>query len=280
MASDTASQASTPSSLSVDRTWSFFRYAASNEIGFEKGRKIRYCLHCPLEKPFKTPFISNAKRHLEKQHPRQYILLQRSNEPPQIHIRNSSRQPSIEQFTVRSNEAILRQAFDQQRYREAIVALLTRRRIPFSAVEWSDMKELALSLNPVVEDLLLTSRRTAMRYIDATYRTYSIQLKEMLQCSRSLIHFSTDLWTSPSRRAHLAICVQWIDSSWKLQKALLGLPECPYDHSGEAQAHVIARMLEQYEISRIGYHVGDNATSNDTCLMALSQQLETDHGVS
>lgn len=56
-------------------------------------------------------------------------------------------------------------SFNQQAYREAIIALLTRRRMPFSAVEWSEMKDLALACNPAIEDLLISSRRTAVRYI-------------------------------------------------------------------------------------------------------------------
>ena len=86
----------------------------------------------------------------------------------------------------------LRNSFNQQAYREAIISLLTRRRMPFSAVEWSEMKDLALACNPAIEDLLISSRRTAVRYIASNYRLYRGQIKEGLAASISPIHIEAD----------------------------------------------------------------------------------------
>jgi hypothetical protein len=37
----------------------------------------------------------------------------------------------------------------------------------------------------------------------------------------------------------------------------------------------MAEAIEEYGIAKqIGYHTGDNATSNDTCLKHLSQMLQ------
>nr|CEG03996.1 unnamed protein product [Fusarium acuminatum CS5907] len=57
------------------------------------------------------------------------------------------------------------------------------------------------------------------------------------------------------------------------------MPECRYSHSGETQASLIIDILAKYGIaSKVGYHVGDNATSNDTCLSYLSLRLREDYG--
>jgi hypothetical protein len=78
------------------------------------------------------------------------------------------------------------------------------------------------------------------------------------------------MWTSPARRGHLAICVQWVNSEYKLRKALLGLPQVLYSHSGESQAGHIVSCLKSYGITtRIGYYTGDNATSNDSLLREI-----------
>lgn len=74
----------------------------------------------------------------------------------------------------------------------------------------------------------------------------------------------------------LAVCAQWVDQDHQLRKALLGLPECPNNHSGEAQAALIAKVLRNFNISKVGYHTGDNATSNDTCLESLSRYLKAE----
>lgn len=42
----------------------------------------------------------------------------------------------------------------------------------------------------------------------------------------------------------------------------------------------MAEAIEEYGIAeQIGYHTGDNATSNDTCLKHLSQMLQDKYGV-
>jgi hypothetical protein len=139
--------------------------------------------------------------------------------------------------------------------------------MPFSAVEWTEMKDLAPACNPAIEDLLITSRRTAVRYIASNYRLYKGQIMESLAVSISPIHISSDLWTSPHRHSLLAVCAQWVNPKGQLQKALLGLPECHYSHSGEKQACLILQVVEEFGIqSKLGWHTGDNATSNGTCL--------------
>src|SRR5260370_39816248 len=75
----------------------------------------------------------------------------------------------------------------------------------------------------------------------------------------------------------LAVCAQWVDRDFKLRKALLGLPECQFSHSGETQAALIVEVLRRFGISKVGYHTGDNATSNDTCLESLSRMLEAEN---
>jgi hypothetical protein len=101
-----------------------------------------------------------------------------------------------------------------------------------------------------------------------------------LEASISKIHILSDLWTSPHRHGILAISARWVDQDYQPQRALLAMPECRYSHSGETQASLIIDTLAKYGIaSKVGYHVGDNATSNDTCLSYLSRRLREDYGV-
>ncbi|KID81012.1 Ribonuclease H-like protein [Metarhizium guizhouense ARSEF 977] len=168
----------------------------------------------------------------------------------------------IDRYIVsRPSQAALRNCFNKQAYIEAVVGLLTRRRLPFSAVEYSELRDLALACNPAVGDLLITNRKQAMGYINSNYSLYSSRLAENLQTSQSKIHISSDLWTSPHRKGVLAICAQWVDDDFKLQKALLGLPECRHSHSGPTQAALIADTLRKFNITaqNLGYYIGDNA---------------------
>lgn len=88
---------------------------------------------------------------------------------------------------------LLRTGFNSQRYKEAIIGLLTQRRVPFLAVEWSKIQDLALACNPAIEDLLITSRRTVMRMIIANYNFYCNQIRTSLSNTVSPIHIASDL---------------------------------------------------------------------------------------
>ncbi|KAF5257173.1 hypothetical protein FOXYS1_12315, partial [Fusarium oxysporum] len=247
------------------------------------GRVMYECLHCPPDSPWSNGKRGNAIYHAKRKHA---SILQTEastvDERDSDIITRPSKQPRMDSFfPSRPSDITLRRVFNRQQYIESIVGLLTRRRLPFSAVKWDEMQDIILACNPAIEDLLLTSRDAAMRHITTTFDLYRSQLKAKLQASVSKIHLSTDLWTSPHRHGILAVCVRWVDNSYRLQKALLAMPECRYSHSGERQATLMAEAIEEYGIAeQIGYHTGDNATSNDTCLKHLSQMLQDKYGIS
>ena len=235
------------------------------------GTALFICMRCSS---WSSPHRTNAVKHVLSKHP-----------VPSTSTRSTPSTPIIQQeitslFAPQTSANGLRNAFNQQAYREAIVGLLTRRKMPFSAVEWSEMKDLALACNPAIGNLLITSRRTVVRYIASNYNLYRAQIRESLSTAITPIHISSDLWTSPHRHALLAVCAQWVDCDYQLQKALLALPECRFNHSGHKQASLILQTLEAFDIqSRLGYHTGDNATSNDTCIEVLESELFTKYGI-
>ncbi|KAJ3480658.1 hypothetical protein NLG97_g8021 [Lecanicillium saksenae] len=119
-----------------------------------------------------------------------------------------------------------------------------------------------------------------VRYIAANYDFYSCEIKDSLTTASSPIHISTDLWTSPHRHSVLAVCAQWVDKDYKLRKALLSLPECTESHSGDAQTDVVISTLEKYGVqTRLGWHTGDNAASNDPCLESIQRKLMSRHKI-
>ena len=196
-----------------------------------------------------------------------------------VHFPHASKpdlkQPSITSvFNTMSSTTSLRHSFDKQRYKEGVVGLLTRRRVPFSLLEWEEFKDICLACNPDIEDLLISSRRQAIRLVLLNYQFYRCQIKKLLQEAAGPIHLSTDLWTSPHRHAMLAICAQWVDKDYTLRKALIGLPECKHDHSREHQAELIFDYIQDYDIKHnLGCHTSDNASSNDTCVISLQKRL-------
>ncbi|EXA29121.1 hypothetical protein FOVG_19342 [Fusarium oxysporum f. sp. pisi HDV247] len=207
----------------------------------------------------------------QKQPPRRIQIHQVCIGHPALNLRT---------FSPCSKRGRTSNAFNPQAYQEALISIPTRRRVPFSAIEWDEFKQFALACNPYIKDPLITSRRTMVRYIAANYDFYSSEIKDSLTTASSPIHISTDLWTSPHRHSLLAVCAQWVDKDYKLRKALLSLPECAESHSGEAQAQAVIDTLEKYGIqSELGWHTGDNATSNDTCLESIQRKLMSRHKI-
>jgi hypothetical protein len=248
------------------------------------GRVHYECLHCPSDTPWLNIKRDNAVSHAKSKHPDIIASIAQEDMSAFEHDNDATR--SLKQrridghFPGIPSESSLRRIFNRQQYNESIVGLLTRRRLPFSAVKWDELHDIVLAANPAIEDLLMTSRHEAMRQIASNFELYQSQLKAKLNGAISKIHIATDLWTSPHRHGILAVCARWVDSTYKLQRALLGLPECRNSHSGEKQAALIAAVLDVYGISKqIGYHTGDNATSNDTCLRFLSTTLLKEHQV-
>ncbi|KAG4275412.1 hypothetical protein FPRO04_14385 [Fusarium proliferatum] len=260
-----------------------------NTTGGSRKRKSRgmvmyRCLHCPADKPWANRKRDNAWHHTRRCHADIISSLDRTligGSSDVVDDEREATRPRIDAFfPSRYSDVSLRRMFDRDRYLDAIISLITRRRLAFSAIKWDEMQEIMLAANPAIEDLLVTNRSALMRLIDATYELYSSQLMATLEASVSKIHILSDLWTSPHRHGILAISARWVDQDYQPQRALLAMPECRYSHSGETQASLIIDTLAKYGIaSKVGYHVGDNATSNDTCLSYLSRRLRDDYGL-
>lgn len=243
-----------------------------------KGAVVYECLLCSSDQAWSNPKRDNAIYHAKRQH--SDIIHSSDNTIPD---RSSDIGPPLKQarlsdyYTANPSESALRRVFDPQRYTESMVALLTRRRLPFSAVTWDEMQDIMLACNPAIEDLLITSRHEAMRHITANFSLYQSQLKARLQGAVSKVHISSDLWTSPHRHGVLAVCARWVDKDYQPRRALLSLLEIRHSHSGEHQSRLIFSTLVLYGITnQLGCHTGDNATSNDTCLQHLSTRLKRD----
>jgi hypothetical protein len=240
-----------------------------------RGKVSHRCLACS----FKNSHKSNMEYHVRAKHlplgastPTTIVAASNpANQSPQPSITSFFRQAPVE---ATPKETILRQEFNEDLYRDALIGLVTRRRLPFSFIEYEETKYLTLCGNSAVSDLLLGSRKAVTRLLIKNYSFYVESLAEALSAALTPIHLSVDLWSTPHRRSMLAICAQWVDGSFKLQKALLAMPEVKFSHSGETQAKLIVGVLEKFCIqSNLGWITGDNATSNDTCMEEISSLL-------
>jgi hypothetical protein len=182
---------------------------------------------------------------------------------------------------VPSDSSALSKPFDREEYLESLLLLVCRRKLPFNVVTWPEFQRYSRSLNPSIGSSLISSRKTLVAHIAKAFSFYRGQLRKKLQKANSLIHFSADLWTAPNRTGFVGVHAQWVDEDYSLQNMLIGLPECQSSHSGPQQAGYIMELVRWYNIGRnLGFFTADNASSNDTCLQAISMALHNDYKVS
>jgi hypothetical protein len=277
--------------------WTFFRYARGSEpefrpkertdrCGKSSNKRLHYCIACwdNKKKSWSTIYTSGARDHLRRNHPslwRRWLDLEdlQTSKPKLMHG-----QQVMSSFLLQKDEAsremLLRETYDRPRHLQALLALCARRRLPLNAIEWPELHDLLLSANPEISDLARLSRRTFTRVLVLNYERYRQILRDNIQEAIGDIHMSTDMWTSPARKAYLCICVRWISQDYQFKHGMLALPQVLFGHSGEAQAAIILRTLKSFGITtKLGYHTGDNATSNDTLLRELSRSLKSEFGV-
>jgi hypothetical protein len=99
----------------------------------------------------------------------------------------------------------------------------------------------------------------------------------IIALTKSKIHISFDLWTSPNIHAIIAVVAHFLSPELQLRHVLLAVREIEGSHSGENMAESLLTVITDYEIStRIGVFVSDNASSNDVATRTILSQLEID----
>ena len=161
MASSSLSLASTPTAsiAAIQKlNWNFYSFfridypikdqTQSGKVRKTLARREYVCINCVNR--WSSRHLNNAIQHAQSQH----LRLVRASEASRSS--RASTKISMDSFVAtRSSDSDFRNAFNAQRYSEAIVGLLTRRRVSFSAVEWGEVKYLALACNPAIGDLLI-----------------------------------------------------------------------------------------------------------------------------
>ncbi|KID82045.1 transposase [Metarhizium guizhouense ARSEF 977] len=146
-----------------------------------------------------------------------------------------------------SREMLLREAYDRPRHLQALLALCARRRLPLNAIDWPELHDLLLSANPEISDLAHFSRRTFTRALVLNYKRYRQILQYNIQEAIGYVHISTDMWTSPARKAYLCICVRWISQDYQFKHGMLALPQIDYDpitHRIRCLDHILNLALQ------------------------------------
>jgi hypothetical protein len=167
----------------------------------------------------------------------------------------------------------------RKRTRKAILEWISHDRIAFSQVQSLQFQEFCASLYEEYLTLIPTSHSTIQSWLMAEFTMTQATIVGQLALSKSTIHLSFDLWTSPHKNiAVLGIVAHYLTPDYTNQAVLLALRRLEGAHNGENQAEIILEVVRLYEINQLGYFVCDNASPNDTAVRAIlkSQDKQTE----
>lgn len=162
-------------------------------------------------------------------------------------------------------------------WKDDLLELIVDANLPFNLVEKPAFRRLLLGAgDSVAAECLPKASRTVYRWIDARYTQRLEEIKAQLRFTRSKIHTSFDVWTSPATQAFLSVVIYYVDSSGKRHTRLLAMERIFGSHSGENQAAILLQVFHRFGIcdsTRLGFFVADNASNCDTAIRAAFRSL-------
>jgi hypothetical protein len=252
-------------------------WAHGEELRDAKGRKHWRCNHCKTSK--KTHINSCAS----------------NNNRANLHLQaapHSLRPPKDAQFEdgVESIPTVvemgngkkvivasLMSIFSIERFRLALIRWIVCMNICLSVVEDASFFNLMLSVNSGLSKYLVKSHTTIRRWIMDEFVIRKEQVKEKIRNSSGMIHISFNLWTSPNKKAIVAICAHYLDKTYEPQHILIGLKEVHGSHAGANVAEVMKPVLiEMIPLERLGFFQADNDSKCDTTIDSLLHDLRPD----
>lgn len=259
------------------KTWSYARNPKGSEPERDRhGHLIWYCSRCN-HRGITT--LRRVRTHLSTRHNIRVIEEPTPFKQAINYKLNSifDRQKQRQEGRDFEQERHLKKAINQPAFEESLAQFITLHNLPHRIVESVQLRALILSVNYMAEDVLVQSHSSVPKILYNAFLAHKQTVKQKLHASTSKIHFSIDMWSSPSKTGYQAIVAHFIDSTVspaKLAKALLALKEHKGSHGGEAQAGVFLEVVRDYGIQgKIGYFTTDNASSNDNMLRHIAMEI-------
>lgn len=225
--------------------------------------KFYYCCLCLDKnkdltyKPLSVNGISSIHSHFSKKHGL-------DKDGNKVDHSNSTRNSTATASPGPSNSIIFKHHLVD--FKLLLIQWIVFCHIAFMQIENRYFQNLLNFLNSSFAQFL-PCRNTFRRWVLAEYHRQKKRLKTELKKTRSNIHLSFDLWTSPNCHAIIAVVAHYIDSKGRRQTKLLAIRQLKGEHSGENIAASVLKVIKVYRIrDRIGFFVLDNIGSNDTAV--------------
>lgn len=214
--------------------WKFFKIVSDDKAE---------CDVCKRILSYKGSSTSNLKRHLDS-HP---ATSGNSKSPPHPHEADDeddaqpsediqvdppadantkpvAKQTSLAGYFNRPMSIVQKKKIDI-----LVLKMIVRDLQPFSVVDDPGFRELVATLSPTYE---LPSRTTLTRnYLASKFVDMEAAVKRTLDCV-DYVSLTTDIWTSRTTQAYIAITAHYVTKNWTLGSVLLGCVSITGSHTG------------------------------------------------
>jgi hypothetical protein len=160
---------------------------------------------------------------------------------------------------------------NRQSMQEKLVTLVAVNHLSFRIIESREFADFAIELCPDAKNFLGTADSLKNWATKCQTKLKKTVIKKITDTATTS-HVSFDGWTAPNGYSVLGIVLTWFDDKdFEVRNILLGVRNLDGNHSGEAMANCISKLLKEYSITsdRIGHYISDNVGSNDRAIAAL-----------
>lgn len=159
-------------------------------------------------------------------------------------------------------------------FRFYLIRWIVERHIPFNVVEDRNFQLMLKSLNERIEDRVVKNGDSVHDWIEHEFIKSKRLIIDVLSKSRSKIHVSCDLWSSPNGYAVCGIAAHFVGHEGSIQSVLLGMKQMMAAHGGEQIASHIISVIKSFGIAqKLGTFIADNVETNDTAWRAVLAEL-------
>lgn len=234
-----------------------------DEVDTDPVKYYWICAVCESWHAIQTTSSQHIRDHLAKTH---RIADPANTSQPSVPIRDA--------FAVQAQkrEPTTAEALEVRRkkVRKTLLEWIAHDRIAFSAVESSHFQAFCEALDPAYATVMPLSHNSVRTWLISEFELKRADITTRLATSRSMVHISFDLWTSPHKNmAVLGVVAHFMNADYTNEAILLALRRIEGTHSGQNVAEVVLDILRKYQIHRLGYFVCDNASSNDTAILGI-----------
>ncbi|KAJ3499546.1 hypothetical protein NLG97_g234 [Lecanicillium saksenae] len=162
-------------------------------------------------------------------------------------------------------------------FEELLVDWITHDNLPFRIVESDRLRRLIEFISPLYKDKVPSAAVLRSR-LRSLYVAAKGAVTEHLKSARGKIHITFDGWTSRHQLSLLGVNCFFVDKQWRHRTLLLAIPAICGRHTGDNLANEVADVLAEWNIEseQLGYMVLDNASNNNTAMVALGNEFGFD----